>query len=383
MIIPLLLTSLACGPSPSTSDGGDAGSPDGGGEGPRFVQAPRVQSTEARALVLAWETDVPTHAEVAWLGGGDTGVTTAGDFLTARTIRVEGLPPGRSLRLQVVAYDQGNRAVGAALEARTGLLRTSPARVLFDAAHGQRAGNADWIVDTSGRDPTPANPSVEDDWNGAYSAFGVDLVRTGRFVVEILTDGESFGQGGVALAGYDLVVIPEPNNRLGGTEIDALDAYLRGGGGLLLIGNHGGSDRDNDGWDAVDVLNEALQGKAWGAALIGDRLSGAARATPDDALTDGPFGTADALGAFAGSSVRLEAGLDTDLRVVASVPGRATLALAGRVGQGRLLLHGDSSAADDGTDSGGNTNIYDAWHDPEQTNAAFFLNAASWLAGEY
>ncbi len=387
MVTPLLLASVACGPATTGSDGGeDGGLPDGSvdaGPGPRFVVPPAVATVEARALVLAWETDVPTRTEVAWRAAGGSGRSVATDFVASRSIRVEGLPPGRSVALQISVFDDLGQGAGATLDARTGLLRGTPARVLFDAAHAQQAGNADWIVDTSGRTPTPANPSVEDDWNGAYSAFGVDLHGSGRFEIEIMVSGETFGQGGVGLSGSDVIVIPEPSGRRSSTAIDALDLFLRGGGGVLLIGNHGGADRDTDGWDAVEILNEALLGRGWGASLIGDRISGDARATAEDAFTDGPFGPVADLGAFAGSSVRLETGSDADLHVVASVPGRATLSVAGRVGQGRLVLHGDSSAADDGTDSGGNTNIFDAWSDPDQQNAAFFLNAVSWLAGEY
>ncbi|RMG19538.1 MAG: hypothetical protein D6729_04970, partial [Deltaproteobacteria bacterium] len=73
-------------------------------------------------------------------------------------------------------------------------------------------------------------------------------------------------------------------------------------------------------------------------------------------------------------------GQDAALQTIARLPGRADVGMAGTVGQGRVVIYGDSSAGSDGT--GGSVSDGDAWHDPSQQNAAFFLNAVSWLAGE-
>src|SRR6266446_5307829 len=70
--------------------------------------------------------------------------------------------------------------------------------ILFDAAHAQTAGNADWTLDedscgTAQRFPTPDQAGItsstpETYWNGGHSAMGVDLVKKG-FHVESLPIG--------------------------------------------------------------------------------------------------------------------------------------------------------------------------------------------------
>src|SRR6202022_617786 len=70
--------------------------------------------------------------------------------------------------------------------------------ILFDAAHAQTAGNADWTLDedTCGiaqRLPTPDQAGItastpETFWSGAHSAMGIDLVKKG-FHVESLPIG--------------------------------------------------------------------------------------------------------------------------------------------------------------------------------------------------
>src|ERR1043166_5867037 len=70
--------------------------------------------------------------------------------------------------------------------------------VLFDAAHAQTAGNADWTLDedscgTAQRYPTPdqsgiTSSTAETYWSGGFSAMGVALVKKG-FHVESLPAG--------------------------------------------------------------------------------------------------------------------------------------------------------------------------------------------------
>src|SRR5690349_6119651 len=52
--------------------------------------------------------------------------------------------------------------------------------ILFDNAHAESAGNADWVI--SGAQPDPlkenAHPVKETDWTGGLSAWGVALQKT-------------------------------------------------------------------------------------------------------------------------------------------------------------------------------------------------------------
>ncbi|MET9462134.1 hydrolase, partial [Streptomyces canus] len=59
-------------------------------------------------------------------------------------------------------------AAGVAVQA-TPAAAATPHRILFDNAHAETAGNADWIVSTSQPDPLgqDSSPSAESDWTGA------------------------------------------------------------------------------------------------------------------------------------------------------------------------------------------------------------------------
>src|SRR5690242_14779430 len=98
--------------------------------------------------------------------------------------------------------------------------------VLFDAAHAQTAGNADWTLDedscgTAQRFPTPdqsgiTSSTAETYWSGAFSAMGVDLVKKGFHVESLPVGGRlSYNDGTNAqdLTHYNVLVLTEPNIR--------------------------------------------------------------------------------------------------------------------------------------------------------------------------
>ena len=106
------------------------------------------------------------------------------------------------------------------------LLAVCPAfaqeKVLFDASHRENAANADWIIDADSFDlyqeaypcgvfgneshaqrfPTPDQSGIdattpETYWTGAFSAFGVDLVKAGYEVETLPVEGSiTYGDGG-------------------------------------------------------------------------------------------------------------------------------------------------------------------------------------------
>lgn len=355
------------------------------GPAPLFVEAPAAGDITSDALTVSFATDVPVTAALHWTMGARTGDVTSQALSDRHALRIEGLSPGQTVEAAVEVRTASCGTATAHVTARTREVTQGSWRVLFDQAHAQTAGNADWIVDTSGRYPTPADPGRESDWTGAYSAFGFDLYETGRYEIEILPDGGTLTYGTSAsqdLSGYDVLVMAEPNAPLVGGEAAAIVDFVRAGGGVLLIGDHSGSDRDGDGWDSVRVLNALLGAAPFGVSL-GGSISGTALAEAGDPLLTGPFGTVSRLGCYVGSPLALDTAANPTLRSVARFNDQHTLVAAGTLGLGRFVVHGDSSAAEDGTDSGGNSNMYDNWNDPDAQNAAFFLNAAAWLAGEY
>lgn len=290
-------------------------------------------------------------------------------------------------------------------------------RVLFDNAHHQRAGNGDWVVDTSGRLPWPSVPQKEDDWSGAMSSFGKSLFDTGRFTVETLRPSSRFGYGDGSeqdLKNYDVLVVPEPSSRFTPEESKAVVDFVRNGGGLLMVADHSESDRDGNGWDSVQVFNDMLQTATAGGGeeastaspfgfhvdSIGysesgrlDKLNGNVAATLSEGASEhpvmnGPHGTVAKAGMFKGGLFVIEDG-ETARPLIHAVPlgteGYAEgspFVVAANPGKGRVVAVGDSAILNDGTDSHGYVKkSYDSWNDAGTQNAALFLNAVEWLSG--
>src|SRR3954463_15674943 len=88
-------------------------------------------------------------------------------------------------------------AAGVAVQAPPPAAAATPHRVLFDNAHAETAGNADWIISTSQPDPLSqdSSPSSETDWTGALSSWGVALQKTGDYSLKTLPSGSSITYG--------------------------------------------------------------------------------------------------------------------------------------------------------------------------------------------
>jgi hypothetical protein len=273
-------------------------------------------------------------------------------------------------------------------------------RVLFDDSKAETAGNADWIISTAMPDPTAQNPNPtsETSWTGALSAWGVALQRTGRYDLSTLPPGNAitFGGGGALdLANFDEFVMPEPNAPLAAAEKTALLRFVQNGGGLFLVVDHTGSDRNSDGWDSVRIANDLFSsngvdntdpfGISVDAVDIANENDVAIRDTTNPVI-GGPFGTVTGAIVRDGSTQTLH---PADNPAVRGLVWRPTANQAGTTGAffststfgaGRVAVWGDSSPIDDGTGQAGNT-LFDGWNDPAGTDAALALNATDWLAG--
>jgi len=227
--------------------------------------------------------------------------------------------------------------------------------VLFDNTHAETAGNADWTI------------------TGGYSAFA-DTLREHGFEVRSLDSG-SLDES--ALSGVSVVVLPEPNGPLTTQELSAITRFVRLGGGLFAIADHGGADRDNDGWDSVKVLNELT--RPMGILFKGDWISEAPLRGPIDPghpLTRG----VKALGAWGASSLIVNSPeAVTVARFDPAYGSKPSLACV-PFGQGRLVALGDSSPFDDGKGAPGKT-LYREYGDPRYSMAQLALNAVNHLAG--
>lgn len=113
-------------------------------------------------------------------------------------------------------------------------LSVASAGVLFDNSHSQIAGNAHWTI-----------------WS-LYSNMARDIERAGYEVNSLETGPVTLD----VLRDFSVFVIPEPNDPFTPDEIRAILTFVQEGGGLFLIADHRGSDRNNNGWDSVLIFNE-------------------------------------------------------------------------------------------------------------------------------
>lgn len=276
---------------------------------------------------------------------------------------------------------------------------TAVHRVLFDDTLAETAGNADWIISTSMPDPTKqnANPQKETDWTGALSAWGVALQQTGQYQLDTLAPGNTitYGTGNsLDLSNFDELVLPEPNVLLTSAEKTAIMKFVQNGGGLFVIVDHNGSDRNNDGSDSVAVANDLMSNNTvdssdpFGFSVDKVDVSSdypVAVDSPSNPVLHGPYGNVTHSLIADGTTFTLKpqdnANAQGLLYRSTATPGGTTNAtfVTSTFGSGRVAFWDDSSAIDDGTGQSGNS-LYVGWGDPNANNAALGLNATQWLA---
>lgn len=277
---------------------------------------------------------------------------------------------------------------------------TAKHRVLFDDSKAETAGNADWIISTSMPDPTKQNPSpsVETDWTGAISSWGVALQKTGDYQLDTLPTGSTITYGtssATDLSNFDEFVLPEPNIVLSAAEKTALMKFVQNGGGLFLISDHTGSDRNNDGWDSPAIINDLITNNSvdstdpFGFSVdLKNIVSDTPRAIsdPSNPVLNGSFGTVTGSVIYNGTTETLHPADNPNVKGLLYTTGSTAGGTAGAFfttstfGAGRVAIWGDSSTIDDGTGEAGK-NVFDGWNDPKGTDAQLALNATAWLAG--
>ncbi|MFD9585352.1 hydrolase [Streptomyces sp. NPDC059980] len=307
---------------------------------------------------------------------------------------------GRSPRITTALAVFGLLVTGVAVQAAAGTPAhaATPHRVLFDNGHAETAGNADWIISTSQPDPLgqDSTPSAETDWTGALSSWGVALQKTGDYSLRTLPSGSSLTYGGTAatdLSNVDELVLPEPNTLFTTAEKTAIMTFVKNGGGLFMISDHTGADRNNDGYDAVEVLNDLMSNNSvdstdpFGFSIDSLSISSdhpAATSDSTNPILHGAHGTVTKSLIASGTTVTLKPADNAAVKGLLYRTGYSgntgAFFATSTFGSGKVAFWGDSSPIDDGTGQSGNT-LYDGWNDTGATNAALALNATDWLAG--
>jgi hypothetical protein len=303
-------------------------------------------------------------------------------------------------RLTTALAGLGLLVTGAALQVTTTATPAHAAtthRVLFDDGHAEEAGNADWIISTSKPDPLSqdSSPSAETDWTGALSSWGVALQKTGSYSLKTATSALTYGGSSTTdLSNFDTLVLPEPNTLFTTAEKTAIMTFVKNGGGLFMISDHTGADRNNDGYDAVEIFNDLMTNNSvdstdpFGFSVDTlDVSSGYPAAISDstDPVLHGSFGTVTKSLIADGTTATLKPADNSTVKGLLYRSGYSgntgAFFATSTFGSGRVAFWGDTSPVDDGTGQSGNT-LYDGWNDTGATNAPLALNATAWLAGE-
>lgn len=292
--------------------------------------------------------------------------------------------------------------VGLAPATSQAATTASPKRVLFDNAHAETAGNADWIISTS--QPSPyaqnASPTKETDWTGALSSWGVALAQyPSDYTLATNPSGRAFTYGSTSnaqdLSRYDVLVIDEPNTAFTTAERTALMTFVKNGGGLFLIIDHDQSDRNNDGVDSVDIANQLFSSNGvdntdpFGVTaayqnISSENTSNLGSGASTHPVVNGAWGQASKSILRGATTFTLDKSANSAAQCllyrasVSNTGSTGCFIAVSSFGTGRVMLWGDSSPVDDGTGQSGNT-LYDGWNDTLGTNAEWALNGTDWL----
>lgn len=280
----------------------------------------------------------------------------------------------------------------------------SQIKVLFDDTKAEQASNADWVISNTTspvKVPTPAQSGItsstpETYWDGALSAWGVDCVKQGYYV-ETLPPGSTITYGTTGtqdLSKYNVFVVCEPNSLFSTSEKTALMNFVKNGGGLFVISDHNGSDRNSDGKDSPAIWNDFMTnngvvsnpfGISFDLVSISQTTTNVATVS-NDSILHGKMGTVTQAMWSAGTTITLDKTANSTVqgfiyKTGSSTTGTTNVMFAtAKYGNGKVAAIGDSSPCDDGTGASGES-LYNGYTgDVGQEHRYLLMNATIWLA---
>jgi len=304
-------------------------------------------------------------------------------------------------KITVVSPTPGGGTSNSLVFTITAVPVTTIKKILFDASHGETAGNADWVIDSDNtipqRTPTPAASlinanTLETYWTGALSSWGIGLVKRG-YAVETLSPGIAITYGNTTntqdLSNYNVFVVDEPNKVFTASEKIAILNFVNAGGGLCMVSDHTISDRDGDGWDSPAIWNDLMSNNTQKANPFGftidlldfSGISNNVLAGNQPVLT-GLEGTVSKLSFNNGTSATLQSTSNNTVKGLiwagtSTQNNSNVICLTSTYGLGRVFFIGDSSPTDDGTGFLGK-NLFLNWN--TYSHSILLLNATYWLA---
>ncbi len=222
--------------------------------------------------------------------------------------------------------------------------------VLFDDTKDETAGNADWVID------------------GAYSEWAEAIKKQGFAVREL----SGYKITADDLKGVSVFVIPEPQNPFTSEESEAIKNFVKNGGGLIIISDHSGADRNHSGYDAVRVFDDTLKTSDFGITFNKDKVSEHPIVNLNKKEFPDIFENVKAIGIWGGATITVS----NNAKPLA-ISYQGNVAAASVYGSGKIVAIGDSSIFDDGTGDS-HDKLYDNWDD--YNDAEFGTNIVNWCA---
>jgi hypothetical protein len=303
--------------------------------------------------------------------------------------------------------------------------------ILFDATKAEMCSNADWIIDadnhniyfsstthipyvssssTTGasnpqRIPTPAQSGItsttpETYWDGGISAFAVDCAKQG-YIVESLPYNGTIAYGTTYaqdLSNYKVFVVTEPNTLFTASEKTAIMNFVANGGGLYMVCDHAGSDRNNDGYDPPTVWNDFLTNNGIADNGLGitfdilSNVSGSSTAfaplnatSPYYSILHGTFGVPSQVLWTNGATMTISTTNNSSVKGIVFKSGSSTsgstnvYVAASTYQSGKVFAVGDSSIIDDGTGDPGDNLFTGYTGDAGGNHEKLLMNGLIWL----
>lgn len=284
---------------------------------------------------------------------------------------------------------------------------------LWDASRENVAGNADWVIDADGyagqppesdpdRYPSPPQSGVtattpENYWRGMNSEWAIRLVKAGHHVETLPRNSNiTYGESGNPqdLSNYDVFILNEPQEPISTSEKQAIYDFISTGGGVLMVADHCGSDRNHSGWDSPRVFNDMDVDTEFGLIFYDDSMAfdcdfsqNIFRVNDEtsDPIIRGPFGTVSDIKFNGSTEMEILPSVNPTLtghawRNPGSLENNRYMVVTGFYGNGKVAFVPDSSPTSDGTGDPNDTSYGNTFADPDFDNDALFLNISAWLA---
>jgi uncharacterized membrane protein len=240
--------------------------------------------------------------------------------------------------------------------------------------------------------PSPPQENIdentkEDYWSGALSAWAIDCVKEGFYVESLpfrarITYSDSSNEQD--LENYKIFIVDEPNIKFEADEKAAILKFVENGGGLFMIADHDGSDRNKDHWDSPKIWNDLNTAKTIPIEFDYVEISQKSDhyAIEKHPVLDGKFGRPKNLKISAGTTMHLTNGAEA-LCVSKQSKDKdyGVLVAIASFGKGRVVAISDSSPMDDGSGDK-NDKLYKGYNlEANGDHRKILMNAILWLAG--